>query len=140
MVIVKHGGIATNIGVHFFDMLSYLFGEVKTNIVNIHEKDRAAGLLEFEQARVRWFLSINKDHLPDFVKKEGKTTYRSITIDGEELEFSDGFTDLHTKIYNGIINNNGFGLEETKQAIQIVHLIRNLEPIGLINDYHPLAK
>ena len=87
----KSGGIATNIGIHFYDMLSWVFGKVKTNIVHIHTHDRAAGYLEFEKARVRWFLSINDDVLPEDIKEKGQRTYRSITVDGEEIEFSDGF-------------------------------------------------
>ncbi|GFD96225.1 Gfo/Idh/MocA family oxidoreductase [Tenacibaculum mesophilum] len=138
--ITKSGGIATNIGVHFYDMLSYIFGEVKTNVVNIHTHDRAAGYLEFERARVRWFLSINYDVLPEEIKAKGQRTYRSITIEGEELEFSGGFTDLHTRVYEGILNGNGYGLEDARQAIEIVHKIRNSEPIGLKGEYHPFAQ
>ena len=136
----KSGGIATNIGVHFYDMLSYIFGKVKNNIVHIHTHDRAAGYLEFERARVRWFLSINYDVLPCDIKLKGQRTYRSITIEGEELEFSGGFTDLHTKVYEGILQGNGYGLEDARQAIEIVHQIRNCKPIGLKGDFHPFAK
>lgn len=136
----KSGGIATNIGVHFYDMLSWVFGEVKQNIVHIHEHDRASGYLEFEKARVRWFLSINYDMLPEKVRSKGQRTYRSITIDAEELEFSDGFTDLHTKVYKDIISGSGYGLEDTRQAIDIVHNIRHAKPKGLVGDYHPFAK
>lgn len=135
----KSGGIATNIGVHFYDMLSYVFGKVQKNVVHLHQHDRAAGYLEFERARVRWFLSINYDVLPEEVKQKGQRTYRSITIEGEELEFSGGFTDLHTKVYEGVLKGKGYGLEDTRQAIEIVHEIRNTEPIGLKGEYHPLA-
>ena len=135
----KSGGIATNIGVHFYDMLSYLFGSVKENIVHVHTHDRAAGYLEFERARVRWFLSINYDVLPDEIKAKGQRTYRSITIEGEELEFSGGFSDLHTLVYDGILQGDGYGLEEARQAIEIVHDIRTQEPVGLKGDYHPFA-
>ncbi len=138
--VTKSGGIATNIGVHFYDMLSYIFGDVKKNVVHVHTHDRAAGYLELERARVRWFLSINYDVLPEEVKAKGQRTYRSITIEGEELEFSGGFTDLHTRVYEGILEGNGYGLEDARQAIEIVHDIRNSEPIGLKGDYHPLAK
>ena len=96
--VTKSGGIATNIGVHFYDMLSFLFGNVKENIVHLHTHDRASGYLEFDRARVRWFLSINYDLLPKEIKAKGQRTYRSITIEGEELEFSGGFTDLHTRV------------------------------------------
>jgi len=136
----KSGGIATNIGVHFFDMLSWIFGDVKTNIVHVQSHDRASGYMEFERARVRWFLSINYDLIPEEIKLKGQRTYRSILIQDEELEFSGGFTDLHTKVYKGIIEGNGYGLGDAKHAIEIVHDIRNKEPIGLKGDYHPMAK
>ena len=137
--VTKSGGIATNIGVHFYDMLSFLFCNVKENIVHLHTHDRASGYLEFDRARVRWFLSINYDLLPKEIKAKGQRTYRSITIEGEELEFSGGFTDLHTRVYEGILNGHGYGLEDARQAIEIVHNIRNSEPIGLKGDYHPFA-
>ncbi len=137
--ISKSGGIATNIGVHFFDMLSWIFGEVKQNTINVHAHDRAAGILELENARVRWFLSLNSDDLPEEIKLKEQRTFRSIKIEDEEVEFSGGFTDLHTKSYEGIIAGNGFGIEETRQAINIVHDIRSKKPIGLKGEYHPLA-
>lgn len=136
----KSGGIATNIGVHFYDMLSWIFGDVKENIVHVHTHDRAAGYLELERAKVRWFLSINEDVLPKEVIAKGQRTYRSITIEGEELEFSGGFTELHTRSYEHILNGEGYGIEDARQAIEIVHDIRNSNPIGLKGDYHPLAK
>jgi len=136
----KSGGIATNIGIHFYDMLSWVFGGVKENVVHLHEHDRAAGYLEFERARVRWFLSINYDVLPDDVKEKGQRTYRSITVDGKEIEFSDGFFDLHTKSYENVIDGNGFGLKDARQSIEIVHEIRNKTLSPLHGDYHPLAK
>lgn len=138
--ISKSGGIATNIGVHFFDMLSWIFGDLKENVVHVSAHDRAAGYLEFERARVRWFLSINADTLPAEVKAKGQTTYRSITIEGEELEFSEGFTDLHTVSYQKIISGQGYGIEAPRQAIEIVHDIRNTAPIGAKGDYHPFVK
>ena len=135
----KSGGVASNIGVHFYDMLSWIFGDVKKNITHVHTHDRAAGYLEFKRARVRWFLSINYDVLPDDIKAKGQRTYRSIEIEGEELEFSGGFTDLHTKVYQGILSGDGFGLEDARQSIEIVHDIRNSVPVGLKGDYHPFA-
>lgn len=135
----KSGGIATNIGVHFYDMLTWIFGNVKKNVVHIHTHDRAAGYFELEKARVRWFLSINADTLPDHVKAKGGRTYRSLMMEGEEIEFSDGFTELHTHSYQDIINGRGFGLEEARNSIQIVHDIRDKKPIGLKGEYHPLA-
>ena len=136
----KSGGIATNIGVHFYDMLSWIFGNVKENTVHIQTHDRSAGYLEFERARVRWFLSINFDVIPNHIKAIGQTTYRSIKIEGEELEFSGGFKDLHTRVYEGILNGNGFGLDDSRQAIEIVHNIRTSRPVGLKGNYHPFAK
>jgi UDP-N-acetyl-2-amino-2-deoxyglucuronate dehydrogenase len=138
--ISKSGGIATNIGVHFFDMLSWVFGSVKTNIVHVHTHDRAAGFLELERARVRWFLSINEETLPTTVKKKGQRTFRSFTIEGQEVEFSDGFTDLHTHSYKNILDGNGFRAVEALPSIEIVHQIRNAEKVGLVGDYHPFAK
>ncbi|MBK9150454.1 MAG: Gfo/Idh/MocA family oxidoreductase [Saprospiraceae bacterium] len=136
----KSGGIATNIGVHFYDMLYWVFGEVKQNIVHIHTHDRAAGYLEFERARVRWFLSINAETLPAEIRAAGKRTYRSINIEGEELEFSDGFTDLHTLSYRDILNGGGFRIGEARAAINIVHQIRTSTPAGLVGDYHPFCR
>ena len=121
----KSGGIATNIGVHFYDMLSWIFGEVQENTVHIREKDKAAGYLEFQNARVRWFLSINENDLPAEIKEKGQRTFRSITIDDQELEFSAGFTDLHTKSYEQILKGKGFGLKDSEKSINIVHVIRN---------------
>jgi len=136
----KSGGIATNIGVHFYDMLSWVFGSLKRNDVHVQSHDRASGYLEFERARVRWFLSINYDLIPQEIKAKGQRTYRSITIEGKELEFSGGFTDLHSKVYEGVLEGNGYGLEDARQAIEIVHTIRNSKPIGLKGEFHPLAK
>lgn len=136
----KSGGIATNIGVHFYDMLSWIFGDVKENVVHVHTHDRAAGFLQLEKARVRWFLSINEDVLPKEAKEKGQRTYRSITIEGEELEFSGGFTELHTRSYEHILSGDGYGIEDARTAIEIVHDIRNSTPIGLNGEYHPLAK
>lgn len=121
----KSGGIATNIGVHFYDMLSWVFGAVQENIVHLREKHKASGYLEFENARVRWFLSIDENDLPQPVKEKGQRTYRSITIDHQELEFSAGFTELHTKSYQEILKGNGFGLLDVRKSIEIVHDIRN---------------
>ena len=121
----KSGGIATNIGVHFYDMLSWVFGAVQENIVHLREKHKASGYLEFENARVRWFLSIDENDLPQTVKEKGQRTYRSITIDHQELEFSAGFTELHTKSYQEILKGNGFGLSDVRKSIEIVHDIRN---------------
>ena len=133
----KSGGIATNIGVHFYDMLSWIFGNVQENIVHVRTKDKASGFLEFEKARVRWFLSINENALPDAVRTKGQRTYRSITIDQEEIEFSTGFTDLHTRSYQEILKGNSFGLDDVQSSIEIVHDIRNA-PLLNLGAKHPL--
>lgn len=125
--IQKSGGIATNIGVHFFDMLMWIFGEVKENIVTEHSRSAASGILELENASVKWKLSIDINNLPEHVKTLGKRTYRSLNIDGESFEFSDGFTELHTKSYENILAAKGFPLMETRRAIQLVHDIRNFQ-------------
>ena len=121
----KSGGIATNIGIHFFDMLAWLFGNVQENTVHLREKDKSAGYLEFEKARVRWYLSIDENSLPDRISQLGQRTYRSITINGEELEFSSGFTELHTDSYRQILKGEGFGLDDAKESIKIAQKIRN---------------
>ena len=136
----KSGGVATNIGVHFYDMLTWIFGDVKKNIVHVKAHDRVGGYLELERARVRYFLSINADHLPANAVEGEKRTYRTIMIDGDEFEFSKGFTELHTKSYNHILSGEGFRISEARKCIEIVSDIRNAEPIGLKGDYHPLAK
>jgi UDP-N-acetyl-2-amino-2-deoxyglucuronate dehydrogenase len=136
----KSGGIATNIGVHFFDMLSWIFGDVKQNVVHMLKKDKAAGYLELERARVRWFLSIDYEDIPQEIKKNNQRTYRSITVDGKEIEFSGGFTDLHTISYEKILEGKGFGLETGRNSIQTVYNIRNTTPVGLKGDYHPIIK
>lgn len=136
----KSGGIATNIGIHFYDMLTLIFGSVKQNVCHVSDEDKAAGFLELERARVRWFLSVNYDLIPDHIKATGQRTYRSITVEGQEIEFSGGFTDLHTKSYEAVLEGNGFGLMEAKTSIDIVHDIRNSTPVGLKGDYHPFCK
>lgn len=135
--IEKSGGIATNIGVHFFDMLSWIFGDVQENIVHLHEKDKAAGMLVLKNARVRWFLSLDFDDIPVHVGEQGIRTYRVLSINNEEFEFSKGFTDLHTKSYENILAGGGFGLNDARQSIEIVHHIRNTSPVGIKGDYHP---
>lgn len=138
--IAKSGGIATNIGVHFFDMLSWIFGEPVSTTVNVITADMAAGFLQLKQARVRWFLSINEQHLPKNVKESGKRTFRSLSIGGNEFEFSEGFTDLHTLSYEQILNGNGYGLNDARNSIQTVFEIRNKESVGLTGEYHPFLK
>lgn len=136
----KSGGIATNIGIHFFDMLMWIFGDVQVNTIHILTHDRAAGFLELERARVRWFLSIQSETLPAVVREKGGRTWRSLSVDGEEIEFSDGFTDLHTEAYKSILDGRGFPLMEAMPSVQLVHDIRHQTPSGLVGEYHPLAR
>jgi UDP-N-acetyl-2-amino-2-deoxyglucuronate dehydrogenase len=136
----KSGGVATNIGVHFFDMLGWLFGKIQTNQVYLREQNSASGYLEFENARVKWFLSTDSEQLPEYIKKKNQTTFRSITIDDNELEFSGGFNNLHNLIYKDIINGKGYGLADARTAIEIVENIRTSQKITGNKDYcHPLA-
>ena len=132
----KSGGIATNIGVHFYDMLSFVFGDLKRNVVHHRAPDRAAGYLEYEKARVRWFLSLNRDDLPANTP-QGQTTFRSITVDEEEIEFSGGFTDLHTMSYEEIIKGNGFTLDDVRPSIETVTHIRNAPLENSQGERHP---
>jgi Predicted dehydrogenases and related proteins len=138
--IQKSGGVATNIGIHFFDILSWIFGDTRKNIVHISEPHKAAGYLELENARVRWFLSLDYSDIPVKCKEAGKRTFRSITVDGEEIEFSEGFTDLHTLTYKEILAGRGFGLKEARQSVETAYTIRNSKPVGLQGDYHPILK
>ena len=136
----KSGGIAMNIGVHFYDMLGWVFGDLKINEVHIKQIDASSGYLEFQHAKVRWFLSVNYDHIPDKIKETGQRTYRSITVDGTEIEFSTGFTDLHTESYKQILSGNGFGLEEAHKSIKIVSDIRNQPIAKKPSNTHPFIK
>lgn len=136
----KSGGIASNIGIHFFDMLLWIFGGVVNNTVHIKKTDINAGFLQLKHANIRWFLSVNSEYLPKKQIKIDQRTYRSITIDKKEIEFSGGFADLHTKSYLEILKGNGFGLNDTYNAIKTVSEIRNLQPVGLKEEYHPLCK
>ncbi|QGM22393.1 oxidoreductase [Spiribacter sp. 2438] len=133
----QSGGVATNIGVHFFDMLGFMFGALQDNRVHYQSETKVGGYLEYEHARVRWFLSVDSEDLPDAVRAEGQRTYRSITVDGEEIEFSGGFTDLHTRSYEEILAGNGFSLAESRPAIETVAAIRDTQPRAPTGDYHP---
>lgn len=138
--IQKSGGVATNIGIHFFDMLSWIFGKTKKNIVHISKHNKAAGYLELENARVRWFLSLDSSDMPSSAIQKGQRTFRTIVVDGKEIEYSEGFTDLHTLTYKEILADRGFGLEESSQSVEIAYKIRNAIPAGLTGDYHPALK
>lgn len=124
----KSGGIASNIGIHFFDMLIWIFGPVEENHIQQYEKDRALGTLILKNARVNWFLSINGETLPNEVKQKNQVSYRSLTINGQDVEFSEGFTDLHTIAYRNILEGKGYGLEDARPSIQLVHDIRVKNP------------
>ncbi len=136
----KSGGVATNIGVHFFDMLTWIFGDIKENIIHVSKPDITAGFLRLKKARIRWFLSLDYKTLPDHIKQHNQRTYRSIQIDGKEIEFSSGFTDLHTELYKETFKGNGFTLEDARKSIETVFTIRNAEPVGLKGIYHPFCK
>lgn len=136
----KSGGIATNIGVHFFDMLHFIFGRLQNSQVHVVSETKAGGYLEYENARVRWFLSVDINDVPDEIRAAGQRTYRSITVDGEEIEFSGGFTELHNRSYEEILAGRGFGLEENRTAIETVSAIRDAQPIGTQGDYHPFLR
>jgi UDP-N-acetyl-2-amino-2-deoxyglucuronate dehydrogenase len=138
--IQKSGGVATNIGIHFFDMLTWIFGETKQNIVHLSEPNKAAGYLELERARIRWFLSLDYNDIPAEARENGSRTFRSVKIDGEEFEFSEGFTDLHTLSYKEILSGNGFGLKDARPSVEMAYTIRNSNPIRLHGDYHPLLR
>ena len=136
----KSGGIASNIGVHFFDMLTWIFGSCIRQRVHVSEDKRMAGILELEKANVRWFLSVDRDDLPPEAANTGKSTFRSITVDGDEIEFSEGFGDLHTMVYRDIMSGGGFGLEDSRQSIELVYELRNSGAVGASSDeVHPLA-
>lgn len=136
----QSGGLATNIGVHFFDMLTWLFGKVEQ--VEVHRRDDtvASGYLELERAQVRWFLSIDVEYVPPALRAQGKRTYRSMRLDGEEIEFSEGFTELHTRVYERTLAGQGFGLEDTYEAIATVAQIRTLPLSDRSATMHPFLQ
>ncbi len=137
----RSGGVATNIGVHFFDMLQWIFGPRQELEVHLAEPRRVAGFLRLERANVRWFLSLQKDDVPEPSRIQGKTTYRSLTMEGEEVEFSDGFADLHTQVYREILAGRGFGIEDARPSIQLVYDIRKaVVAQGVPDRVHPLIR
>ncbi len=133
----KSGGVATNIGVHFYDMLHFVFGKVVDNQLHYRDEYKAGGYIEYEKARVRWFLSVDVEDIPAAIREQGKRTYRMLTMNGAEIEFSDGFTDLHTRIYEDVLRGGGFSLEDNRVAIETVGSIRAQEPRMPVSDYHP---
>ncbi len=136
--ISKSGGVVTNIGIHFFDMLGWIFGNMKSNTLHLLTANKASGLLQLENANIRWYLSIDKNDLPIEATSNDLSTYRSISVDGHEFEFSGGFTDLHTESYKSILKGNGFGLDDARNSIEIAHLIRNQAITTSKSDAHPL--
>ena len=134
----KAGGVATNIGVHFFDMLGHVFGKAGRSVVTLRDEERAAGYIEFERARVRWFLSVDFADVPEAVQ-EKQSTFRSITVDGKEVEFSGGFTDLHTESYRAILAGGGFGVEDVRPSIDLVSAIRTMAITPSAGEIHPAA-
>jgi len=135
----KSGGVATNIGVHFFDMLMWIFGKPQHSDLHLVDPKKMAGFIELENANVRWFLSVDKNDLPKQAVDDGKPTFRSILVDGQEIEFSGGFTDLHTEVYKDILAGNGYGLEAARPSIELVHDIRHAQPLQRKSDrFHPL--
>jgi UDP-N-acetyl-2-amino-2-deoxyglucuronate dehydrogenase len=136
----KSGGVATNIGVHFFDLLIWLFGEVQGVKVYYSDGNSMSGFIELERARVKWFLSVDKNNLPESAKAGNKTTYRSITVDGKEIEFSEGFTDLHTRVYEETLAGRGFGIADARPSINLTHAIRTAPISPLDQLAHPLLK
>jgi len=136
----QSGGLATNIGIHFFDMLTWIYGDIEHCELHVENRETIAGFLELERASVQWFLSISESSLPQTLAEKGQRTYRSIEIDEQNLEFSGGFTDLHTEIYRSAIDGNGFGIEENRSAIEIVSSLRNMSPIGIQKNSHPMVR
>jgi UDP-N-acetyl-2-amino-2-deoxyglucuronate dehydrogenase len=136
----KSGGVATNIGIHFFDLLMWLFGAAQGIRVHHSDDSRMAGFIEMERARARWFLSVDKNDLPDSAKVSGKNTYRSITVDGEEVEFSEGFTDLHTRVYEETLAGRGFGVQEARPSIELTYAIRSAPLSPLDDTAHPFLR
>ncbi len=135
--IQKSGGIATNIGVHFFDMLQWIFGPAEVNDVHLLEDHKAAGFMQLGKARVRWFLSIDINDVPAEVQARGQRTFRSIKVEGEEIEFSGGFTDLHTQTYQHILSGQGYRLKESRPSIDTVYQIRNAKIKRPSGEQHP---
>ncbi len=133
----KSGGIAANIGIHFFDMLMWLFGDVQNSVLHLREKNKMSGFMELERANVKWYLAIDKNDLPAQAVEAGSPTYRSITVDGDEIEFSGGFTDLHTKMYQTILDGNGFGVKDVRPSIELVSRLRTADLVSKPDEIHP---
>ena len=135
----KSGGIATNIGIHFFDMLLWIFGPLQKQVVHLATNKKMSGFFELEKARVKWFLSLDHSDLPANAAKAGQRTHRSLTVNSENYEFSDGFAELHTEVYRQVLAGNGFGIDAARPSIELAHEISSAVPVGLKGDFHPLA-
>ncbi len=131
----QSGGVATNIGIHFFDMLIWIFGKIEHSDIHYSDNKKVGGYLELEKARVRWFLSLDKEDLPEEARSQNLSTYRTVTIDGKEVEFSGGFTDLHTVVYKRTLEGKGFGIEDVRESINLAYQIRNAIPSGIKKAY-----
>jgi len=138
-MIEKSGGIATNIGIHFFDFLMWLFGDLQSSILHLKDDKRMSGFIELQNANVKWFLSTDRNDLPKEASKKGLSTFRSITVDGNEIQFSDGFTDLHTRVYEETLKGNGFGIEDARPSIVLVRKLRSASVINVLDNIHPFA-
>ncbi len=135
----RSGGVSTNIGIHFFDLLLWLFGREQKSEVHIMNSKRAGGFIELENANIKWFLSLDGNDIPANAKKDN-STFRSIKVDDEEIEFSTGFTDLHTRVYENILEGNGFGIDDARPSIELAYKIRNAVPVSKIETAHPIVK
>ncbi|MCX6558267.1 MAG: Gfo/Idh/MocA family oxidoreductase [Candidatus Aminicenantes bacterium] len=138
--IAKSGGVATNIGIHFFDMLLWIFGKLQKQVVHIADDRKMSGYFELERARVSWFLSLDSSDLPKAAKDSGKNTYRTLKLNDELFEFSEGFGDLHTEVYRQVLAGKGFGIDDARASIELAHEIRSAVPVGLKGEYHPFSK
>ena len=138
-MVEKSGGIATNIGIHFFDFLVWLFGDAQSCILHIKDEKRMSGFIELQDATVKWFLSTERDDLPAEASSKGASTFRSVTVDGEEVQFSEGFTDLHTRVYEETLKGNGFGIEDARPSIILVQKLRSASVIESKENIHPFA-
>jgi len=135
----KSGGIATNIGIHFFDLLMWLFGDAQSSVLHLKEDKRMSGFMELKNANVKWFLSTDRYDLPEETSQKGATTFRSITVDGNEIQFSEGFTDLHTRVYEETLKGNGFGIEDARPSITFVQKLRSMAAGGSTENLHPFT-
>ncbi|MHB8581606.1 MAG: Gfo/Idh/MocA family oxidoreductase [Ignavibacteriaceae bacterium] len=136
----KSGGIATNIGIHFFDLLMWYFGNMERIEVHYSSEEKMSGFIELENANVKWFLSIDRKDLPEDIVNNGKSTFRSIKVDNKEVEFTEGFTDLHTKVYSETLDGRGFGIEAARPSVELVYKIRNEKISGKQTVIHPFSK